>query len=39
LLEQLDRQYASHELEDENDDQGKYISLGIYFYEQDSSEE
>lgn len=39
LLEQLDRQYASHELEDENDDRGKYISLGIYFYEQDSSEE
>jgi len=39
LLEQLDRQYASHELEDENDDRGKYISMGIYFYEQDSSEE
>ena len=39
LLEQLDRQYASHELEDENDDSGKYISMGIYFYEQDSSEE
>jgi hypothetical protein len=39
LLEQLDRQYASHELEDEHDARGRYISLGIYFYEQGSSEE
>lgn len=39
LLEQLDRQYASHELEDEHDARGKYISLGIYYYEQDTSEE
>ena len=39
LLEQLDRQYARHELEEENDARGKYISLGIYFYEEDSSEE
>ena len=38
LLEQLNRQYAEHELENSND-QGKTISLGIYYYEQDSSEE
>ena len=38
LLEQLDRQYAGHELEGSSD-QGKTISLGIYFYEQDSTEE
>ncbi|MGB5541609.1 MAG: DUF6502 family protein [Gammaproteobacteria bacterium] len=36
LLEQLDRQFAAHELEDGSGRQGKYISLGIYFYEQDS---
>ena len=38
LLEQLDRQYAGHELENSSD-QGKTISLGIYYYEQKSSEE
>jgi hypothetical protein len=38
LLEQLDRQYASNEL-DEGDEGGKTISMGIYFYEKDSSEE
>ncbi|MEZ5541371.1 MAG: DUF6502 family protein [Pseudomonadota bacterium] len=35
LLEQLDREFASHEVEDGGSD-GRYISLGIYFYEQDS---
>ena len=38
LLEQLDKQYAESEL-DNSSDQGKTISLGIYYYEQDSSEE
>ena len=38
LLEQLDKQYADHEL-DNSSDQGKTISLGIYYYEHDSSEE
>lgn len=36
LLEQLDKQYSSHEL-DEDKGRGKYISLGIYYFEQDSS--
>ncbi|HUT39912.1 MAG TPA: DUF6502 family protein [Gammaproteobacteria bacterium] len=36
LLEQLDHQFAAHELEEGSEQQGKYISLGIYFYEQDS---
>ncbi len=39
LLEQLDRQYASNELDEDSDKKGKYISLGIYYHEQDSSEE
>ena len=39
LLEQLDRRYASSELDTDGDGGGKYISLGIYYYEQDSSEE
>lgn len=39
LLEQLNREYAKHELEDDADTSGRYISLGIYFHEQDSSEE
>jgi hypothetical protein len=39
LLEQMDRQYASHELPDSDDGDGRYISLGIYYYEQDSSQE
>ena len=38
LLEQLNRQYADHELENSSN-QGKTISLGIYYYEQDSSGE
>ena len=38
LLEQLDRQFAERELGNSNS-QGKTISLGIYYYEQDSSEE
>jgi hypothetical protein len=38
LLEQLDRQYASNEL-DEDGEGGKTISMGIYFYEKDSPEE
>jgi len=39
LLEQLDRQYAASELEEEDAARGKYISLGIYFYEEDGPEE
>jgi hypothetical protein len=39
LLEQLDRQYASNELGEDGGDSSKYISLGIYYYEQDSSGE
>jgi hypothetical protein len=39
LLEQLDRQYASNDLGEEVVDSSKYISLGIYYYEQDSSGE
>jgi len=38
LLEQLDRQYAANELE-QGGEPGKTISLGIYYYEQNSSEE
>jgi hypothetical protein len=38
LLEQLNKQYANHELE-ASSDKGKTISLGIYYYEQDASEE
>lgn len=37
LLEQLDRQYSQHELKNDSADKGKYISLGIYYHEQDSS--
>jgi hypothetical protein len=37
LLEQLDRQYASKDLGEDAGNGGKYISLGIYYYEQDSS--
>jgi hypothetical protein len=37
LLEQLDRQYAGNELGEDEGDSSKYISLGIYYYEQDSS--
>ena len=38
LLEQLNKQYADHELENSSE-QGKTISLGIYYYEQDTTEE
>ena len=38
LLEQLDKQYAGNEL-DEDSGQGKTISMGIYYFEKDSSEE
>jgi len=36
LLEQLDRQFSAHELGEDGEQKGKYISLGIYFYEKDS---
>jgi hypothetical protein len=39
LLEQLDRQYASSELGEDVRSGSKYISLGIYYYEQDASED
>jgi hypothetical protein len=39
LLEQLDRQYASSDLGEDAGKRGKYISLGIHYYEQDSSSE
>jgi hypothetical protein len=38
LLEQLNKQYADHEL-DNSSGQGKTISMGIYYYEQDTSGE
>jgi hypothetical protein len=38
LLELLDRQYSSMEL-DEDDARGKAVSFGIYFHEHDSSRE
>jgi len=38
LLEQLDRQYSRHDAGEDVADGGKYISLGIYFYEQDSED-
>lgn len=38
LLEQLDKQYSDHVVEENDAGGGKYISLGIYFYEQDSEE-
>jgi len=38
LLEQLDKQYSGHVVEENDAGGGKYISLGIYFYEQDSEE-
>lgn len=37
LLEQLDREYAGSELGEDDGDSSKYISLGIYYYEEDSS--
>jgi hypothetical protein len=36
LLEQLDRQYARSELNENGGDSGRYISLGIYYYEQNA---
>ncbi|MGB5605520.1 MAG: DUF6502 family protein [Gammaproteobacteria bacterium] len=39
LLEQLDKQYSSNELEDGGKARGRTISLGIYYYEDESSEE
>ena len=40
LLEKLDKQYSANELEEGNGNKrGKYVSLGIYYHEQDPSEE
>ncbi len=39
LLEQLDKQYARHELEEGSGDKGKYISMGIYYHERNSEKE
>jgi hypothetical protein len=36
LLEELDRQYSGHAVKKDAVERGKYISLGIYYYEQDS---
>ena len=38
LLEQLDKQYAQQEHEDDSE-QGSTVSLGIYYFEQESSDE
>lgn len=38
LLEQLNREYAKHELEEDAEADGKYISLGIYFHEHSNPE-
>ncbi len=39
LLEQLNREYAKHELQEGLEEGGRYISLGIYYHEHDPSEE
>ena len=39
LLEHLDKQFSSNELAEESAERGKYISVGIYYHEQDSSED
>ena len=39
LLEQLNREFGKHDLAEEDDMKGKYISLGIYYHEHDSGEE
>ena len=39
LLEQLNREYAKHELDEVDDTGGRYISLGIYYHEHDPSGE
>jgi hypothetical protein len=38
LLEQLDKEFSGHLVEEDDAGEGKYISLGIYYYEQDSGE-
>lgn len=38
LLEQLDKKYSGHAVEQDAAGGGKYISLGIYYYEHDSEE-
>lgn len=39
LLENLDRQFSSSELDEKSAERGKYMSVGIYFHEQDPSGE
>ncbi|MGB5439051.1 MAG: DUF6502 family protein [Gammaproteobacteria bacterium] len=39
LLEQLNTEFAKHDLAEESDVKGKYVSLGIYYHEHDSGEE
>lgn len=39
LLEYLDKQFSSNELDAGRTERGKYISVGIYYHEQDSSGE
>jgi len=39
LLENLDKQFSSNEMDEGNAERGKYMSVGIYFHEQDSSGE
>ena len=39
LLEQLDREYAKSELEEGDEQGGVYVSMGIYYHEQESSGE
>ncbi len=39
LLEQLNTEFGKHELAEEDEVEGKYISLGIYYHEHDSDEE
>ncbi|MGA7799211.1 MAG: DUF6502 family protein [Gammaproteobacteria bacterium] len=39
LLEDLDRWLAEHETQDTDKGRGRYVSLGIYYYEQDEPEE
>jgi hypothetical protein len=39
LLEQLNTQFGKHDLAEESEVKGKYISLSIFYHEQDSGEE
>ena len=39
LLEELDRWLAEHETQDNDTTRGRYVSLGIYYYEQNNTEE